>query len=434
MATSLYSSYKPHRQEGFHLPSPAPSTPPSSDGTPATNFDTHNLFISPPTYLSVPETFRKFPGNDHGSNGSMDFSDELASLITHPHPSSQERSTQSPVSPYDDYRSSTHNIFDISAPTSHHHHSQSGSNHSPYTPGGNSQFSLPPSSSLPIGTPTHPLHEFSTHAHFNSTVPAIGSSMRYEPPSSSHGHSQNTPSHPFALNTSSSNNNGSHSNNAEPSSVGSFSSHLSGLSAFSSGTTTTNATNPNDFLNRHTPSPSDGHPPHRSRSRSRSSISTPPQPPPSTNGGPTRRTRTKRGSVSSVSPPPLHRGHITQPLVIPNSSANGPPSAGGASARSPLGMHSTGWFHGGSSLPGVNGIGGMASSLSSSLQGMGSMGMGEFSLPTPDSVHGGFSAFGNGLPPIGISGSPKELGMGLGGMKGDSPSSPTAAGDMAAKQ
>ena len=102
MATSIYSSYKLYRQEGFHLPFPASLTPPSSDGTPANgsgSFNTQDLFISPPSYLSVPETFRKSPPPEHGSgaggtaNSSMDFSDELASLISHPHPSSYERST-----------------------------------------------------------------------------------------------------------------------------------------------------------------------------------------------------------------------------------------------------------------------------------------------------------------------------------------------------
>ncbi|EKM56415.1 uncharacterized protein PHACADRAFT_253511, partial [Phanerochaete carnosa HHB-10118-sp] len=393
----MYSNYKPHRQEGFHLPSPAPSTPPSSDGTPAnagSSFDTNNLFISPPSYLSVPETFRKFPAGDHGSGGAgnMDFTDELASLITHPHPSSHERSTQSPVSPYDDYRpSTTHNIFDISAPTSHHHHSSSHGSYGTPGAGGTSAFSLPPSSSLPMHAPTHPLHEFTTHAHFNSTVPAIGSSMRYEPPSSSHGHSQNAQSHPFALNTSSNGNgshNGSSGNSGEPSSVSSFSSHLSGLSSFSSNTTTTNATNPGDFLTRQTPSPSSNGPPTsshgRSRSRSRSSILSDPHPPPSTNGGPARRTRPKRGSISSVSPPPLHRGHITQPLIIPP-----PSSSQNNSARSPLGVHHTsGWFHPGSSLgtslPSMHHGHGLPGSLSNSLQtNMGIGSMGEFSLPTP---------------------------------------------------
>ncbi|KIP11858.1 hypothetical protein PHLGIDRAFT_10397 [Phlebiopsis gigantea 11061_1 CR5-6] len=451
LMTSIYSNYKPHRQEGFHLPSPAPSTPPSSDGTPAnsSSFDAHNLFISPPSYLSVPETFRKFPPPEHsagtGGGSNMDFSDELASLISQP-PSSHERSTQSPVSPYDDYRpSTTHNIFDISAPTSHHQHSSNhGSYGTPGAGGGANAFSLPPSSSLPMHTPTHPLHDFATHAHFNSTVPAIGSSMRYEPPPSSHGHSQNAQSHPFALNTSSSSNgNASHNGNgAEPSSVSSFNSHMSSLSAlsnFSSNTTTTAATNPNDFL-RHTPSPSANEPPSsshgRSRSRSRSSMhtSSQPQPPPSTNGGPTRRTRPKRGSISSVSPPPLHRGHITQPLIIPPSSASGQ-----GSARSPLGMHGSGWFHPGSglgtSLPGVNS---MHHGLGSLQTNMGIGAMGEFSLPTPDSVHGGFAAFGGGLPPIGISGSPKELGMGMGGLPNGKSDSVAASagpvGDTAAKQ
>ncbi|KAK7685031.1 hypothetical protein QCA50_011866 [Cerrena zonata] len=100
--TTFYNSYKPQvlsRTEGFHLPSPAPSTPPadlnnnSSSPTQAsssispttTSFDTHNLFLNPPAYLNVPETFRKFP-SDHSVGGSsnMDFSEELASLMVHP--------------------------------------------------------------------------------------------------------------------------------------------------------------------------------------------------------------------------------------------------------------------------------------------------------------------------------------------------------------
>lgn len=67
---------------------------------------------------------------------------------------------------------------------------------------------------------------------------------------------------------------------------------------------------------------------------------------------------------------------------------------------------------------------------------MGNSGMGEYSLPTPESVHGGFASFGStGI----LQGSPKDIGMGLAGQigtpmngvngKGDSP-----PGEMAAKQ
>ncbi|PSR74425.1 hypothetical protein PHLCEN_2v9837 [Hermanssonia centrifuga] len=458
MSTAFYptsASFKPQvlsRQEGFHLPSPTPSTPTSTDGNLSNNrnannsspispnaFDTHNLFISPPSYLSVPETFRKFPSSDNVHGPSMDFSEELASLIAHPHPSSHERSTQSPANAYDDYRTSTHNIFDISAPTSHHHHPHSP--HSPY-PSGQSAFSLPPTSALThhslhspstsLHTPTHSLHEFTTHAHFNSTVPAIGSSMRYEPQPHT-THNQNGSAHPFALNTSSSNNNAG----GEPSSVNSFTSHMSSLSAYSNLSSATNG--PNDFSHLHqtrqTPSPVLPPPTpisttsrndnfSRSRSRSRSSVSTQPinpANPPSTNGGPTRRTRPKRGSVSSVSPPPLHRGHITQPLVIPGSANAGP-----GSARSPLSLHTSGWFGMGPS--------GTAGSLGNGNMGVaGGMG-GEFSLPTPESVHGGFASFGSASI---LSGSPKDLNMNgmlsgamsVNGAKGDSPPA-----DMAAKQ
>ncbi|KAI0784125.1 helix-loop-helix DNA-binding domain-containing protein [Abortiporus biennis] len=452
MSTAFYSqpSFKPQvlsRTEGFHLPSPAPSTPPSSESTPgsnngtnnsANNFDTHNLFITPPSYLSIPETFRKFPGPSDSS--SMDFSEELASLIANPpnshHQAPQERSTQSPSNAYDDYRPHTHNIFDISAPNTQQ--SQFGT--------GSSAFSLPSSSMhshsglhpSSLHNNAHPLHEFTAHSHFNSTVPAIGSSMRYEPgPPPPPGQS----SHPFTLNPTGSShgpNGTSNTVGAEPSSVSSFSSHISNMSNLSNfSNITTSEFHINgaggsgaNGLQRQTPSPVsatsthpdlgdlDFHPHHhhhhhriasRSRSRSRAPSNNPTTSsagPPSTNGGPTRRTRAKRNSVSSVSPPPLHRH--TQPLVIPNGgSARGP--------ASPLSLSATSnpWF-----ISGQNG---------------------EYSLPTPDSVHGGFSAFTGGNVP-GLGGvSPKEVSVpGLPGVNvhlgmnksGESP----PLTDMAAKQ
>ncbi|EIW51650.1 HLH-domain-containing protein [Trametes versicolor FP-101664 SS1] len=410
MSSSFFPSYKPQvlsRQEGFHLPSPPPSNSPpsppansSSNGNGSGNFD--NLFVPP--LFSVPDPFRKFPSHhsDQSSSG-MDFTDELASLIGtspsqgHPHNSSHERSTQSPGA-YDEYRSHhTHNIFDISAPTSHHQSSHhNNSNHF----GGhqNPSFSLPPASSLHSANihgsssvhSTHPIHEFSAHSHFNSTVPAIGSSMRYEPPS-------NNPSSPTTGN----------GNNpfagGEPSSYSSHISNLSGISSFP------NINGPSDFHlsqppnsgpngQRQTPSPvsaNGGAEFSRSRSRSRApSSAMDPAHPPSTNGGPARRTRTKRNSVSSVSPPPLHRGH-TQPLVIPNG------NSAGRGPASPLSLHTSGWF-----MP----------------QGQGN----EFGLPTPESVHG-FNAFNGGtsLGSVGLGVSPKEVnvpGMGIVGMqKGESP-------------
>ncbi|EED84894.1 predicted protein [Postia placenta Mad-698-R] len=255
------------RQEGFHLPSPAPSagnppSPPSSHGTPATNpnssangqpsaathFDPSNLFLPP--FLSIPDPFRKFPAAPD-TVSSMDFSDELASLIgsptEHPQQQSHERSTShsngQPNGAYDDYRPPTHNIFDISAPTSHHHHhaqSHHQQPHSPFGPGqGASAFSLPPPSTLSQShsqqAGPNGLHDFA-HTNFNSTLPALGSSMRYEPPphspftltapSLSHSHSHaHAHAHAHA-----------HSLGGEPSS---FSSHLSSLTALSSFSTIT---------------------------------------------------------------------------------------------------------------------------------------------------------------------------------------------------
>ncbi|KAI8986620.1 helix-loop-helix DNA-binding domain-containing protein [Trametes punicea] len=416
MTSSFFPSYKPQvlsRTEGFHLPSPPPSNSPPSP--PANNSNANgsgqydNLFVPP--LFSVPDPFRKFPShNSNQSGNSMDFTDELASLIGtspsqgHPHNNSHERSTQSPGA-YDDYRSHhTHNIFDISAPTSHHQ----SSHHNSHFGHQNPSFSLPPASSLHSANihgpssvhSTHPIHEFSAHSHFNSTVPAIGSSMRYEPPSNNPS-SPTTASgtNPFA--------------GGEPSSFSSHISNLSGISSFSNLTASSEfhlSQPPNGQANgqRQTPSPvsangAGGAEFSRSRSRSRApSNAMDPANPPSTNGGPARRTRTKRNSVSSVSPPPLHRGH-TQPLVIPNGNSTGRGPA------SPLSLHTSGWF-----MP----------------QGQGN----EFGLPTPESVHG-FSAFNGGtsLGSVGLGVSPKEVnvpGMGIVGMqKGESPEE-----DLAAKQ
>ena len=277
----------------------------------------------------------------------------------------------------------------------HHHHHQPHHHHpSPFGTGpGSSAFSLPPTSSIHShshsssshhpGAPgslnnhtAHGLHDFTSHSHFNSTVPAIGSSMRYEPP----------PASPFSLNHPSSHSSSSTTTagalpGAEPSSVSSFNSHISSLSGFSVATQQTSDPFPHHHHShltnghqRQTPSPVSATSPHpdftshttsRSRSRSRTSTSNPNalnQNPPSTNGGPTRRTRPKRNSVSSVSPPPLHR-HNTQPLVIPNTNSTNP-----RGPVSPLGLHSSnGWF-----IP----------------QSQHAHQPAEFSLPTPDSVHG----------------------------------------------
>lgn len=227
------------------------------------------------------------------------------------------------------------------------------------------------------GHSSHPLHDFAPHSHFNSTVPAVGSSMRYEPPGSSHG-TNNTNANP--------NNASNTTAGGEPSSVSSFSSHISGISSLSGFSNMTTTTSDAYHHVRQTPSPvsvssqqqadfTTTTASERSRSRSRASttagagaVGADPANPPSTNGGPARRTRTKRNnSVSSVSPPPLqrHAGHA-QPLVIPGSAASGRGPA------SPLSLHTNGWF-----IP------------SNGAHGHGhSHGAGEFSLPTPESLHG----------------------------------------------
>lgn len=152
---------------------------------------------------------------------SLDFHDELASLIDPVH------DRQPPDDPY----RSTHNIFDTSIS----------------------------------------LHDY--HNHFNSTLPALNSSMRFDP-------------HPPPA--------------VEPP-PSSFSQHAS-------------------FTSRQTPSPhlQQQQQPQASRSRSRSR-------PPSSGGiGPQRTTRTRRnGSISSTSPPPHHYNSLS----MMNSMARAPPQA-----------------------------------------------------------------------------------------------------------
>ncbi|KAF8067684.1 HLH-domain-containing protein [Lyophyllum atratum] len=238
------SSYKPQaqiRQEGFHPPQDSSSTPP-----PPHNFDLFNPFL--------PDPFRKFPA---GPSTSMDFSDELASLIQGP--PSHDRSHS------DDryHHRPPHNIFDISAPTP--------------APNNADPQSYPP--------------------HFNQTLPALNSSLRYE--------------------------NDSQTQNPPPSSFHHFT--------------------------RHTPSPISGSHPNpsghsRSRSRSRPPSSGGATANPGTAGGigPARTTRTRRNnSVSSTSPPP-GRPHA---IVIPRSRA----ATVGGNAN---GNGAAGWFMPGhSTLP-----------------------------------------------------------------------------------
>lgn len=351
--TSYYppSSYKvPVRQEGFHLPSPAPSNNPPS---PPHNFDINNQLYMP-QLMSDP--FRKYSG-DGSAAPSMDFSDELASLIAHSppphtnHQSSHERSTQSPVSTgsangYDDnaYRPpTTHNIFDISA-------SQHQSN------GYQNQFPPPQQQNQ---ASYHPLQEFNPHSHFNSTLPALNSTMRYDPQPPTPHEQVYAPHFP---------------------------------------------PQPADYPQvRHSPSPVGFAASSASRSRSRSRAPTTPSlagEPPSTNGGPARTMRHKRNSISSASPPPHHR---TQAIVIPSHRA--PSQHTPTSATSALSLHSlsssttSGWF-----VP--------------SQQQQHEFRHNEFSLPTPDSVgnHHGFSQFNPGPVSNGsnLGVSPKDVTVGKG--------------------
>lgn len=132
------------RQDGFQLPSPAhtasPRSPPDDDR------DDH-LFM-PPSISFLPEPFRKFTHPPQ----PIDFADELATLVEPPHVSSHERSTHSRSPNSDSYR---HNIFDISAPSpaQHQHQHQHQQHQDIYQ---------------------------SDYAHFNPTLPALTSSLRYE--------------------------------------------------------------------------------------------------------------------------------------------------------------------------------------------------------------------------------------------------------------
>ncbi|KAF9788150.1 HLH-domain-containing protein [Thelephora terrestris] len=321
--TSLYppSSYRQPvvRQEGFHLPS-ASSTNGNNPPSPSQpTFDSNGqLYI--PQLLSDP--FRKFSGDS--ATPSMDFSEELASLIVQSptphtsHQSSHERSTHSPPtngsgSGFDDssYRpQATHNIYDISVSANNNQQHPPPHGHNNFT----GQFALNPAQSQPQAQQYHNLHEFSAHSHFNSTLPALNSTMRYDP--------QPPQTHPPA-----------HEHPNPPS----FTNHFSPTSS--------------EFSIRHSPSPvgfTSAAGASRSRSRSRApTTSAVNSEPPSTNGGPTRTIRHKRNSISSVSPPPHHRA---QAIVIPSSHPHRAASQHTpTSATSPLSLHtlnenSSSWF------------------------------------------------------------------------------------------
>ncbi|KIK58477.1 hypothetical protein GYMLUDRAFT_697158 [Collybiopsis luxurians FD-317 M1] len=273
------------RQEGFH-----PETPSSSSDS--------SMAWRPSSALGglSPSLSDGLGSGGLGGEG-RDFED-LASLM------SSERSTAGNGNSNNgggggggggDYVPRTHNIFDMGAPAHQPQHSMMDS-----------------PSSLPSAIP----------AHFNSTLPALNSSMRYEPlpdPSGSDGGWRHSPS---------------------PMPSG-------------QGTTPTTANGGHPYAG---PGVS------RSRSRSRPPSAYPgPASPgigsmgPGLGVGPQRTTRTRRGnsvsSLTSTSPPPHG-----QAIAIPRNNAS---SAGGGA---------DGWFG-----PGSQG------SLGSSA--------GEYTLPTPESMH-----------------------------------------------
>ncbi|KAF4616735.1 hypothetical protein D9613_008859 [Agrocybe pediades] len=276
------TSYKPHiRQEGFNPPnldntdsnSPLPS--PNNHGFP-------DMFALPQNY-NMGDSQQTTTGTRNKFTPSMDFGEDLASLIE------DRQGSSSTSSQYDDHHrygaGTTHNIFDVSAVPIPHPSSVSST-----TTGG--LGSQP--SSLHSDYPHHP-------PVFNSTLPALNSSMRYEPlPTPSHQQGSPNMSNP----------------------------PLSAYHTFSVGGS------------RHTPSPNmnSHHNDARSRSRSRpptsgagagpSSLSNADSKSPTlanaqnaSSIGPARTTRTRRNnSVSGTSPPPYGSMHSRpHAIVIPGS-------------------------------------------------------------------------------------------------------------------
>ncbi|KAI6037604.1 hypothetical protein EDC04DRAFT_2702299 [Pisolithus marmoratus] len=165
------------RQEGFQLPSPVntnasnspsdpPPTSPPPDATPSSSSFMHNN-----NNLSyIHDAFRKFPSHHAHQNATpasaaIDIAEDFASLIDpHSHLCSSTQS-HSPNTYEEQYR---HNIFDVSAqPTTHH----------PSHP-----FALArPSSSATDMYPSQSDMPLQTHSgHFNTTVPPLNSSMRFD--------------------------------------------------------------------------------------------------------------------------------------------------------------------------------------------------------------------------------------------------------------
>ncbi|EDR06948.1 uncharacterized protein LACBIDRAFT_299352 [Laccaria bicolor S238N-H82] len=252
----------------------------------------------------------------------------------HHHHQQQYEDATAYENPTSAYR--THNIFDVSASSASSTASSAFPTHfsSSSTTTNNGAGSQPSS-----------LHEtYQQHPSFNSTLPAINSTMRYDPPSPS------SPQLPPA--------------NPPPSS---FHPH---------------------HLTRHTPSPGS-----RSRSQSRppSSSSAPPPPANGAGGvGPARTTRARRNnSISGTSPPPfgVHHAHghghgRPHAIVIPGSRMGS--LSGMAHAGSPLSTSSNGGGAGGAGAGAGNGwyLAGQSQSSAS-----------EYSLPTPNDHHQQYTPF-----------------------------------------
>ena len=199
----------------------------------------------------------------------------------------------------------THNISDVSASSASSTASSAFPTHFPSsstTTNGGGAGSQPSS-----------LHDTYQQHPCNSTLPAINSTMRYDPPSPS------SPPLPPSSTT-----------NPPPSSFHPAHAHLT----------------------RHTPSPASGS---RSRSRPPSSSSAPPTPSSAANVaggvGPTRTTRARRNnSISGTSPPPfgVHREHGRPHAIVISGGRMGSLS-GVAHAGSPLstsynGGGGNGWY------------------------------------------------------------------------------------------
>ncbi|KAF8880463.1 helix-loop-helix DNA-binding domain-containing protein [Gymnopilus junonius] len=270
---------------------------------------------------------RKYPSSSSSSDPTMDFGDELASLMGDRSPTAgphgqghlQRGSSQQYEERYGP--GSTHNIFDISAPTSINnnngnnlngaHPSSVSSTTSTTGFGANGAGSTPSS----LHSEYHPHH---APPGFNSTLPALNSSMRYEPHAGSPINAPPSAFHNFNVPGGA----GAGLNRHTPSPIHSHSMHSPILGGNSGG------------MGHHH---SHSHGGHVSRSRSRS------RPPTggatsssasNSNGnnstgnnaggiGPARTTRARRNnSVSGTSPPPFgHHGHHGRPhaIVIPGS-------------------------------------------------------------------------------------------------------------------